>query len=165
MERIILKRMIRREGILEGALMVDGIRECHVMEREAGALAPGEYGVGLKKCPLRKRLMPFVGEPPTEQVCSECQTLQKSRHREVFADRSQPMTVIPCAMITDGNGVMNLPAGTMVVGRPHCRGLLLESRPTFLRLYDALRKTLQRGGEVKMAVTAIPYTFCGTENR
>ena len=53
-----------------------------------------------------------------------------------------------------GNGVYTLQTPNIIVGKHRCRGLIINSRITYLRIYERLKKALVRKEEVVLVVEA-----------
>lgn len=51
-----------------------------------------------------------------------------------------------------GNGVYTLRKPTVIVGEHRCRGLVIRSRPTYLRIYERLKKAFARKEDVVLVV-------------
>ena len=51
-----------------------------------------------------------------------------------------------------GNGVFALTTPTIIVGEYRCRGVVIHSRPTYLRIYERLKKAFARKEEVVLEV-------------
>ena len=51
-----------------------------------------------------------------------------------------------------GHGVYTLRTPTIIVGEHRCRGLVIHSRPTYLRIYERLKKAFARKEEVMLVV-------------
>lgn len=51
-----------------------------------------------------------------------------------------------------GNGVYALSTPTIIVGEYRCRGVVIHSRPTYLRIYERLKKAFARKEEVVLEV-------------
>ncbi len=49
-------------------------------------------------------------------------------------------------------GVYTLRTPTIIVGEHRCRGLVIHSRPTYLRIYERLKKAFARKEEVVLVV-------------
>lgn len=54
--------------------------------------------------------------------------------------------------LATGNGVYTLQTPTIIVGEYRCRGLVIHSRPTYLRIYERLKKAFARKEEVMLVV-------------
>lgn len=57
-----------------------------------------------------------------------------------------------CPMIAPGNGIHNRHDGSILVGLRGARGLLLHPMTTFDRLYERIRRSAERGNEVKLMI-------------
>lgn len=57
-----------------------------------------------------------------------------------------------CPMIAPGNGIHNRHDGGILVGLRGARGLLLHPMTTFDRLYERIRRSAERGNEVKLMI-------------
>lgn len=54
--------------------------------------------------------------------------------------------------LTAGNGVYTLRTPTIIVDEHRCRGLVIHLRPTYLRIYERLKKAFARKEEVMLVV-------------
>lgn len=54
--------------------------------------------------------------------------------------------------ISAGNGVYTLSTPTIIVGKHRCRGLVINSRRTYLRIYERIKKAFARKQEVALVV-------------
>lgn len=53
---------------------------------------------------------------------------------------------------TFGNGVYTLRTPHIIVGKYRCRGLVIHSHDTYLRLYERLKKAFARGEKVTLEI-------------
>lgn len=51
-----------------------------------------------------------------------------------------------------GNGVYTLITPRIIVGKYRCRGVVTHSRPTYLHIYERLKKTFDHNKEVVLVV-------------
>lgn len=152
---------------IEGHLLIDSHSDlgqnlqqvCDTLENLHSSLPLGQYRIEIQKCPFRSRKMPIVITPSTDPqalppscLCSICAKADyvgvNSTPRNSLAEGE----ALFCPMIAPGNGIHNRHDGGILVGLRGARGLLLHPMTTFDRLYERIRRSAERGNEVKLMI-------------
>ena len=121
---IILKRTMRKGNRVAGELAIDGMKIADTAENLAHMLPEGNYEMGIETVRRQHRKMPFI-------------TNGKAKRHVSF-----------------GNGVYGSFARCVNVGKTICPGYLKNTRETFNRLYQRLRKTIERGNRVTVRIVS-----------
>ena len=119
---IILKRTKRKGNRVAGELAIDGMKIADTAENLAHMLPEGNYTVRIETVRRYSRKMPFVTNGKVKRLFSF------------------------------GNGVYATFARCINVGTTICPGYLKNTRDTFDRLYQRLRKTTERGHKVTVRI-------------
>lgn len=154
---IYVNRLLRERGTIMGTLkvvkevageVIELVKVCGTVEREADCLPAGKYRVRIGKCKRLNRKMPFL------VPSSQCELCCKARHSHEFGDVTA-FTSLPCAMIQPGNGPFTLGRGSILVGEVHAPGYVLKSQPLFTTLYERIKKAVWRGHDVTLEIKEV----------
>ena len=147
--KIHLQRTLTKGEICEGLLRIDGTTICNTLENAQSALPAGTYQVYLHKCHQYRRKMLLLSpltpglDSPTPH-CAKCKPCPEVTLNTILPTR--------CPMLKPGNGIHGRHDGSILVGNTPCPGLITQPRATFSALYDRLRMTYQRGGQVTLEI-------------
>jgi len=138
---ITLNRLNKHQDCIDGQLCIEGLKICDTAENAHAAIPAGTYTLSLVKCKQYARKMPLL----TSANCSGCKRLSLVSNN----------TVLPCCcpMLKPGNGVHNRLDGSIIVGERVVPGCLIHPKAAFDSLYDRIRKSIQRGGQVELIVS------------
>lgn len=78
-----------------------------------------------------------------------CHTLEHDTH--MLAPGRYPLT-LKRHYVSEGNGVYTLRTSRIIVGEYRCRGLLIHTRQAYHRIYQRLKKALERKEEVVLVI-------------
>lgn len=115
---------MRKGNRVAGELAIDGMKIADTAENLAHMLPEGTYTVGIETVRRQHRKMPFITNGKAK------------RH------------------VSCGNGVYGSFARCVNVGKMICPGYLKNTRETFCRLYQRLRKTIERGNRVTVRIVS-----------
>lgn len=91
------------------------------------------------------------GIPHTEVLTFE-KALDNEVQKEIQTSRCNSQAESYCPKLIHGNGVFNLTDGSILVGIYRLPGLVINSRPTFDRLYERIEKAISRGHSVELTI-------------
>jgi len=139
---IILKRLRKYQDYLDSQLFIEGLKVCDTVENANACVPSGTYSITLIKCKQYARKMICLNPNPP---CDRCAKLDFVCHN----------TALPCycPMLKPGNGVCNRLDGSIIVGQRVVPGFLIHPKTTFDSLYQRIRKSIERGGEVELVVS------------
>lgn len=145
---ILIQRFRRREDSLDGWLKINGELICDTAECPQNALPTGTYRIEMTRCKQHEkkvlRLVSYHAPAGTEAKCEKC-PLQGI----VGANTTMPCV---CPMITIGNGVRGRSDGSIIVGERVVFGTLIHSTAAFDKLYERIKKSVQRKNEVVVRI-------------
>lgn len=81
-----------------------------------------------------------------------CKVCDTAEHTPVMLKPGHYKLTRTKLYLAAGNGVYTLRTPTIIVGEYHSRGLVIKSRPTYIRIYDRLKKVFVRKEEVVLVV-------------
>ena len=140
---ITITRNLQRPGTIDGQISIYGRHICDCEENAATALPPGTYPVTLVNCHQYARKMPIVrlsSLPP----CSSCP-------RRPFVGSNTRLPLV-CPMLKPGNGVCQRTDGSIIVGKNLQPGILLHSGNAFEKLYQRIKKAVQRQSDIQLTI-------------
>lgn len=156
---IYVNRLLRERGTIMGTLkvvkevageVIELVKVCGTVEREADCLPAGKYRVRIGKCIYHRRKMPFL----VPMDSSQCELCCEARHSHEFGDISA-FASLPCPMIQPGNGPFTMSRGSILVGEVHAPGYVLKSQSLFTTLYERIKKAVWRGNEVTLEIKEV----------
>ena len=147
-----LSRHARTRYAIDGAIYIDDQFICSCAESIHTKLKAGTYAISITKCKQYGRKMPVLLLHPFNSPSStHCSPPCQSCHRQPYVSNN---TNLPCycPMIKSGNGVQNRDDGSIIVGKYLCSGALIHPVNTFQDLYERLRKSAERGHQLKITI-------------
>lgn len=90
---------------------------------------------------------------PPSCLCSMCAKADYVGVNSTPHQRHAKGEALFCPMIAPGNGIHNRHDGSIIVGNRGARGLLLHPMTTFDRLYERIRRSAERGNEIKLTIS------------
>lgn len=140
---IYITRNKKRKFAIDGQLFIDGQRVCDTAERLGNCIPAGTYEITCEKCAIAARNMPII------KTLTDCDP----RNCRLCAKRSSRSILQPkCPKIKAGNGVYNIDDQSILVGTHYLPGILLDSRSTFLSLFERIRKSIERGNHILLII-------------
>lgn len=147
---IVIRRIHKTEVATDGYLSINNERVCDTAECTENILPSGEYPVSLVKCKQygRRCVRVCVGKPQ----CASCPQLNPEYVKN--------NTVMPqvCPMLKMGNGVNARADGSIILGEriggfaAPVWGSMIHTKAAYNRVFDCVRKNLERGREVWLRV-------------
>lgn len=137
---LILIRYRHREHYIEGSLRSKDEQMCSTLENASTCLPEGTYTIRIVKCHQHARKMLLLGQAH----CNKCPKLEFVCHN----------TTMPryCPMLTPGNGAYGRTDGSILIGEYGGSGILIHPKETFIRIYDILRKSSERGHRLTLTI-------------
>lgn len=142
-----IKRCHRTRDSLDGELKINGAKVCDTAEWPLTAIPEGKYTIEMAKCKQHQRKVLYV-KPIDSSAKPRCDGCEKM---EVVGGNTRMPCM--CPMITTGNGVYKRSDGSIIVGKRAVWGTLVQSRAAYNKLYERLKKAIQRGSEVIVEIT------------
>lgn len=139
---IVIRRIHKSEVAVDGYLSINSERICDTAECSSRVLPAGTYPITLTKCKQYGRRCLCVGEPN----CKACQQLNPAM---VFSNTLMPRV---CPMLKMGNGVVARSDGSIILGERAVWGNMIHTKAAYDRVFDCVRKNLERGHEVKLRI-------------
>ena len=146
---IVIRRTHKTEVAVDGYLSINNERVCDTAECREKTLPAGEYLISMVKCKQYGRRCVCVGTPD----CATCTQL-----RTEYVNNNTVMPKV-CPMLKMGNGVTARPDGSIILGKRICDeprvpvwGSMIHTKAAYERVFDCVRKNLERGREVKLRV-------------
>lgn len=145
---ILIRRTHKTEVAIDGYLSINNERNCDTAECREKALPLGEYPISMVKCKQYGRRCICVGHPD----CTTCTQLK--------TDYLGNNTIMPkvCPMLKMGNGVVARPDGSIILGErvggteTPVWGSMIHTKAAYDRVFDCIRKSLERGHKVKLRI-------------
>lgn len=138
----IVIRRIHKVGVaVEGYLCLSNERVCDTAENVDKLLPAGVYPITLVKCKQYGRRCLCLGNPN----CAACTQL-----RTEYVSNNTVMPKV-CPMLKMGNGVIARPDGSIILGKLE-GGCMIHTKAAYDRVFDCVRKNLERGREVRLRV-------------
>jgi len=162
---ITIRRIHQNDSAIDGYLTINSTQVCDTAECRETALPAGDYPIRLVKCKQYGKRCLCVGEP----TCELCRQLKPEM---VFSNTLMPRV---CPMLKMGNGVSGRRDGSIIVGErvssppaslPEAMGddsgqqlptvpvwgTMIHSQAAYEKVFDRVRKTIERGKEVRLRV-------------
>lgn len=157
MLNVTITRYRKLNESIDGRLTIDGEPVCDTAENFYNALPAGVYQIIIDKCRFHARKMPLIvtskgGIEVINQRCTrcaktECVGFNSSPHKGGVGGG-----LLCCPMLKPGNGVHNRRDGSIIVGEFLVAGCLSHPKQAFDTLYERLRKSAQRGHEIRLTI-------------
>lgn len=138
-----LYRYRKTSDHIDGHLKSDQGRLCDTVENATSAIPVGTYSISIIKCKQHARKQPVVIIKKAPN-CDKCPELEC-----VSNNTSMPCR---CPQICPGNGMHNRHDGAIIVGTFNCSGCLIHPKEAFDRVYQLLRKSVERKHEINLTV-------------
>lgn len=146
---IVIRRTHKTEVAVDGHLSINNERVCDTAECRENALPAGTYPISMVKCKQYGKRCLCVGHPD----CATCTQL-----RTEYVNNNTVMPKV-CPMLKMGNGVIARPDGSIILGERICEepripvwGSMIHTKAAYDRVFDCVRKTLERGHEVRLRI-------------
>lgn len=143
-----IRRIHKTEVAIDGHLSINNERVCDTAECREKALPAGEYPISMVKCKQYGRRSLCVGHPD----CATCTQL-----RTEYVNNNTVMPKV-CPMLKMGNGVIARPDGSIILGErvggaeAPVWGSMIHTKAAYDRVFDCVRKNLERGREVRLRI-------------
>lgn len=127
----------------DGYLSIGGRRVCETAENTQHCIPAGTYSIQFVVCRQYGMKMPLI-VTSGPHCCSKC------LHKKIGSVHSN----LPCfcPMIKVGNGVFSRTDGSIIVGEHLQPGILLHSGYAFEKLYQRIKKAVQRDNEIRLTI-------------
>jgi len=142
-----IERCHRNKDSLDGEIKINGAKVCDTAEWPLTSVANGTYQIELVKCKQHQRKVLRI-KPIDSDTKPRCDGCPK---KEVVGNNTRMPCM--CPMITIGNGVYNRSDGSIIVGERVVWGTMIHSRKAYNKLYERIKKAIQRGNEVIVEIT------------
>lgn len=155
MLNVTITRYRKLNESIDGRLTIDGEPVCDTAENFYSALPAGVYPIHIFKCKFHSRKMPLIMIGSEDRLHARCSICEKP---EIVTINSTPHKggvgggLLCCPMLKPGNGVHNRRDGSIIVGEFLVAGCLSHPKQAFDTLYERLRKSAQRGHEIRLTI-------------
>jgi len=145
---ITIRRIHKNDEVIDGRLSINDKRVCDTAENRETALPAGDYPIQIVQCKQYGKRCMCVGNP-------NCETCRQLKQEMVFSNTLMPQV---CPMLKMGNGVIGRTDGSIIVGErvgtaEHpVWGRLVHPKEAFDRVFDRVRKNIERGNEVTLRI-------------
>lgn len=145
---IVIRRTHKTEVAVDGHLSINNERVCDTAECREKALPAGTYPISMVKCKQYGKRCLCVGHPD----CTTCTQLNPA-----YVNTNTVMPKV-CPMLKMGNGVIARPDGSIILGErvggaeAPVWGSMIHTKAAYDRVFDCVRKNLERGKEVKLRI-------------
>lgn len=143
MLNVTITRYRKLSESIDGRLTIDGEPVCDTAENFWSLLPVGQYTIEICKCKQYARKMPLVISK-CGRDCFNCPKKEFVNHNTKMPKR--------CAMLKPGNGIHNRKDGSIIVGEFLVPGCLIHPKQAFDTLYQRLRKSAERGHEIRLTI-------------
>lgn len=130
----------------DGILTIGGKRICATAENTQHCLPAGSYPIQFETCNQQGKKMPLANTSQPRR-CYKC-----IRHKVISVHANMPQF---CPMIKVGNGAYNHTDGSIIVGEYLQPGILIHSSEAFDKLYERIKKSVQRDTEICLTISNI----------
>lgn len=127
----------------DGYLSIGGRQICETAENSQHCIPPGTYSIQFVGCQQYGMKMPLIMTSQPHH-CSKC---MRKKLGSIHGN-------LPCfcPMIKVGNGVFNRTDGSIIVGKNLQPGILLHSGNAFEKLYQRIKKAVQRQSDIQLTI-------------
>lgn len=132
-----------RSHTTDGYLSIAGKQVCHTAENTEHSIPAGTYSIQFATCQQYGMKMPLILTSQPHH-CSKC-----IRRKLGSIHGNLPCF---CPMIKVGNGVYNRTDGSIIVGDHLQPGILLHSGNAFEKLYQRIKKAVQRQNDIQLTI-------------